>query len=74
VDEDTGTAGTQTKDGTWNINGRAANPGWTDGSPFAAFRGGNWAAGPVAGAFAFYAYSGPSNWDWDYGLRCARGL
>jgi len=74
VDEDAGTAGTQTKDGTWNINGRAANPGWTDGSPFAACRGGSWANGPEAGAFAFTANTGPSYWYWKYGLRCARGL
>jgi len=62
-----------TKDGTWNINGEAANPNWIAGSPFAAIRGADYSDGTGAGAFAFHASIGPSYVDRHIGLRCARG-
>ena len=64
-------------DGTWNINGSAysnSQGAYVPGLPFAAFRGGAWANGSGAGAFAFDASNGPSYWDWRNGARCARGL
>jgi uncharacterized protein YukE len=63
-------------DKTRNVNGQAwssGTGGWTTGLPFAAIRGGGWVTGTGGGAFAFPAYNGPSHWDSDIGLRCARG-
>jgi hypothetical protein len=44
------------------------------GLPFAAIRGGNWNNGTEAGAFAFNANNGPSNWNWNIGFRCSSGV
>jgi formylglycine-generating enzyme required for sulfatase activity len=77
TDEDSGTTGAQTADGTWNINGISysnGTGGYTSGLPFAAIRGGDWTNGTGAGAFAFNATNGPSNWDWSLGFRCSRGM
>ena len=59
-------------DKTWNINGRAANPSWINGSPAAARRGGNWGNGPDAGVFAVSLGNGPSYWGTSHGARCCR--
>ena len=74
VDENTSTAGVQTWDGTWNINGRAFHAGWKDGALFAALRDGGWNGGTAAGAFAFLATYEPANWSSQFGFRCAKGL
>ncbi len=44
------------------------------GLPVAAVRGGIWAHGKGAGAFAFNAAHGPSAWRLFIGSRCAKGL
>jgi formylglycine-generating enzyme required for sulfatase activity len=59
-------------DRTWNIASRVGvAPGAeADGMPAAALRGGDWAFGSRAGAFALSLYFGPSNWGPGVGLRC----
>jgi formylglycine-generating enzyme required for sulfatase activity len=60
-------------DSTWNVNGTAHNgTAYTAGLPAAAIRGGDWAFGSRAGAFAMDLGDGPSYWGSDLGLRCCR--
>ena len=59
-------------DATYNINGRAANTSWVNGSPAAALRGGYWNNGTGAGVFALSLNHGPSPWSTSHGARCCR--
>jgi len=62
-------------DKSWNVNGTAHDgSAFTLGIPAAAVRGGGWASGTDAGAFALYLNNGPSSWDVYFGFRCAAHL
>ena len=60
-------------DGTWNITQSVHNAPSTarnSALPSAAFRGGSWHDGTVAGRFALDLNSGPSDWANYVGFRC----
>ena len=61
-------------DRTWNLDGRSHRGDvWTNGLPAAAVRGGGWANGSGAGAFAVTLDYGPSLGIIDIGFRCCLG-
>lgn len=59
-------------DGTWNITSSAYNGsgGVVQGVPSAAFRGGSWGDGTLAGAFSVSLSSAPSDSSASIGFRC----
>jgi formylglycine-generating enzyme required for sulfatase activity len=71
-----------TSDASWNINGSAkgcdgpgatkGTCGWKNNVAAAALRGGRWADGTKAGAFALLLTFSGSYSSWDVGFRCAR--
>ncbi|MBX3039653.1 MAG: SUMF1/EgtB/PvdO family nonheme iron enzyme [Bdellovibrionaceae bacterium] len=76
------TGGPFANDGTWNINGSAygcdgagsskGTCGWTNNTPAAALRGGNWHGGAQAGVTALSLSNSGSVSYWSIGFRCAR--
>lgn len=60
-------------DQTWNLDGAANDGVWQQGLPAAMLRGGNWLAGPSAGAFALGVSNGPSYANTTLGARCCAG-
>jgi cysteine-rich repeat protein len=61
-------------DSTWNLNGTAhSGTEYRTGLPAAMVRGGHWADGANAGAFAANLHDGPTRVPAEIGVRCCRG-